>query len=133
MNKHSIILFDGVCNLCNSAVRFVIRHDQNEIFKFASLQSELGKKYLNKFQLSEIELSSFILIENEKAFFKSSAALMVIKKLKGPIKLLYVLIVIPAFLRNIVYNIISTKRYKWFGKRQDCMIPDDKISSRFLN
>ena len=65
MNKHSIILFDGVCNLCNSAVRFVIRHDQNEIFKFASLQSELGKKYLNKFQLSEIELSSFILIENK--------------------------------------------------------------------
>ena len=133
MDNGPIILFDGVCNLCSGSVQFVIKHDQEGLYKFASLQSELGKKYLNKFQLSEIELSSFILIENEKAFFKSSAALMVIKKLKVPIKLLYVLIVIPAFLRNIVYNIISTKRYKWFGKRQDCMIPDDKISSRFLN
>jgi predicted DCC family thiol-disulfide oxidoreductase YuxK len=132
MNKHSIILFDGVCNLCNSAVQFVIRHDHNEIFKFVSLQSETGKKYLNKFQLSEIELSSFILIEDEKVFSKSTAALKVIKKLKGPIKMLYVFIVIPGFIRNIVYNIISTNRYKWFGKRQDCLIPDDKISSKFL-
>jgi len=132
MNKHSIILFDGVCNLCNSAVRFVIRHDHNEIFKFASLQSETGKKYLNKFQLSENEFSSFILIENEKVFTKSTAALKVIKKLKGPIKMLYVLIVIPGFLRNIVYNIISTNRYKWFGKGSVCIIPDEKIVSKFL-
>lgn len=132
MNKHSIILFDGVCNLCNSSVQFVIRHDHNEIFKFASLQSETGKKYLNKFQLSENEFSSFILIENEKVFTKSTAALKVIKKLKGPIKMLYVLIVIPGFLRNIVYNIISTNRYKWFGKGSVCIIPDEKIVSKFL-
>ena len=133
MNKHSIILFDGVCNLCNSSVQFIIKHDQHKIYRFASLQSETGKKYLNKFQLSEIDFSSFILIENEKHFSKSKAALKVIKRLKGPIKLLYVLIIIPGFLRNTVYNIIASNRYKWFGKQSVCMIPDEKIANRFLS
>ena len=133
MNKHSIILFDGVCNLCNSSVQFVIRHDHKEIFKFASLQSEAGKKYLNEFKLSKNKLSSFILIENDKVFFKSTAALMVIKELKAPIKLLYVLIIIPAFIRNFCYNIISANRYKWFGKALVCMIPDMKYVDRFLS
>ena len=122
MPHSPLILFDGVCKLCNHSVLFVIKRDQSKIFKYASLQSDIGKKIISDYHLSENQLSTFILIENEKLFIKSTAALRVIKKLKGPVKLLYVFILVPPFIRNLFYDFIATNRYKWFGKVEKCVI-----------
>lgn len=122
MTNSPLILYDGVCNLCNHSIRFVIKNDKNGIFKFASLQSETGKEVLVAHHLNEENFNSFILIENGKLFFKSTAALKVVKKLSGPIKLMYIFIIIPAFLRNIIYDIVARNRYNWFGKTENCEI-----------
>lgn len=133
MDQHSIILFDGVCNLCNGAVQFVIKHDKQKHFMFASLQSDAGQQLLKQHQLPQQSFNSFILIENNKAFIKSTAALMVAKQLNGIIKLLYGFIILPPFIRNAVYNFIAKNRYKWFGKKDTCMMPTQDLTSRFLN
>jgi predicted DCC family thiol-disulfide oxidoreductase YuxK len=133
MTQHSIILFDGVCNLCNSSVRFVIKHDKRKQFMFASLQSAAGQQLLKQYQLPLQSFNSFVLIQHQKVFLKSTAALMVAKKLKGITKLLYGFIIVPSFLRNGVYNFIAKNRYKWFGKRDNCMIPTPELNARFLN
>ena len=128
-----IVLFDGVCNLCNSAVQFIIRHDKKNIFMFTSLQSDTGKKLLAQYDLPLNELNSFILIENNKAYTRSSGALRVIKKLKGLWPLLYGFIIVPKFIRDGVYNWVGRNRYKWFGKQDACMIPTPELKARFLN
>lgn len=133
MNDHPVILFDGVCNLCNGSVQYVIRHDKQGLFRFASLQSESGQKLLQQYQLPESDFTSFVLVENGKAYTRSTAALKVAKKLSGIIKLLYGFIIVPAFIRDAVYNVISTNRYKWFGKQDSCMIPTPELKERFLN
>ncbi len=127
-----VILFDGVCNLCNTAVQFVIKNDPKNIFQFASLQSEPGQALLKKHQLPVQDFNSFILIENEKLFIKSTAALKVAKQLNGPVKLLYGFIIVPAFIRNAVYSIIAKNRYRWFGKNDSCMMPSPALQNRFL-
>ncbi|MEI8052393.1 MAG: DCC1-like thiol-disulfide oxidoreductase family protein [Bacteroidota bacterium] len=131
MENHPVILFDGVCNLCNNAVRFVIKRDPKSIFRFASLQSDFGKKIIAENHLSEKAFSSFILLEKDKIYFKSTAALRVIKKLNGVAKLLYVFIILPAVIRNVVYDFIAANRYKWFGKLNDCMVPGKENMNRF--
>ena len=128
-----IVLFDGVCNLCNSAVQFIIRHDKKNTFMFTSLQSDTGKKLLAQYDLPLNELNSFILIENNKAYTRSSGALRVIKKLKGLWPLLYGFIIVPKFIREGVYNWVGRNRYKWFGKQEACMIPTPELKARFLN
>ena len=128
-----IVLFDGVCNLCNSAVQFIIRHDKKNTFMFTSLQSDTGKKLLAQYDLPLNELNSFILIENNKAYTRSSGALRVIKKLKGLWPLLYGFIIVPKFIRDGVYNWVGRNRYKWFGKQDACMIPTPELKARFLN
>ena len=128
-----IVLFDGVCNLCNSAVQFIIRHDKKNIFMFTSLQSDTGQKLLAQYDLPLNELNSFILIENNKAYTRSSGALRVIKKLKGLWPLLYGFIIVPKFIRDGVYNWVGRNRYKWFGKQDACMIPTPELKARFLN
>ena len=133
MKQSSIILFDGVCNLCNSSVQFVIKHDADKKFMFASLQSTAGQLLLKQFDLPLQDFNSFILIENEKVFFKSTAALMVAKHLKGAVKLLYGFIVVPPFIRNGAYNFIAKNRYKWFGKKESCILPTPELKARFLN
>ena len=133
MNNGPIILFDGVCNLCNSSVQYVIRHDKNERFRFASLQSNAGQAILQQYNLPQQEFNSFILIEDNKAYSKSTAALKVARKLNGPVKLLFGFIIIPKFLRDWVYEFISANRYKWFGKKDSCMIPTPSLKQRFLN
>ena len=120
MENQSIILYDGVCNLCNHSVRFVIKRDVKHIFKLASLQSEFGKKILAENRLDEKSFSSFILVENGKLYFKSTATLKVVKKLNGPVKLLYIFIIVPPFIRNFIYDIVARNRYKWFGKSDVC-------------
>ena len=128
-----IVLFDGVCNLCDSAVQFIIRHDKKNTFLFASLQSETGQKLLAKFNLPLDELNSFILVDTDKAYTRSTGALMVLKRLKGLWPLLYGFIIVPKFIRDGVYNWVGRNRYKWYGKKDACMIPTPELKARFLN
>jgi len=132
MNNSPVILFDGVCNLCNGSVQFVIKHDKAGLFKFASLQSEAGQQLLKKYQLPATNFNSFVLIQDEKAYTKSTAALMVAKQLTGVVKSLYAFSIIPTFIRDGVYNFIAKNRYSWFGKKDSCMIPSANIEARFL-
>ena len=128
-----IILFDGVCNLCNSAVQFTIRHDKKNIFRFASLQSERGKDLLRAGGFDTQKSDSFVLIQEGLYFTKSTAALLVAKALGGKWRLLYALIIVPKFVRDIVYNFIAKNRYRIFGKREECMIPTAELHSKFLS
>lgn len=130
---HYIILFDGVCNLCNSAVQFIINRDEKDTFRFASLQSETGQKLLAIHQLQHKNIDSIVLIKNEKAYIKSTAALHIAKELSGIWKLAYYYIVIPKFIRDAVYDFIARNRYAWFGKKDQCMIPTAKLKSKFLD
>ena len=131
--EQPIVLFDGVCNLCNGAVKFIIRHDKKKVFLFASLQSEAGQKILRQYNFPPDELNSFILIDKGKAYTRSTGALMVAKKLNGLWPVLYSYIIIPAFIRDSIYNWIGTNRYKWFGKKDECMLPTAELKARFLN
>ncbi len=128
-----IVLFDGVCNLCNGAVQFIIRHDKNEKFLFASLQSEIGKRILSSNNLSRDDLKTFLLIEDERVYTKSTAALRVIKQLNGFISILYTFNVIPRFIRDSIYDLVAKNRYNWFGKKDECMIPTPQLKARFLS
>lgn len=133
MSNPPIILFDGICNLCNNSVQFVIKHDKGNNFMFATLQSTTGQSLLLQYNLPQEGFNSFVLIKDEKVYLKSTAALNVAKNLNGPVKLLYGFIIVPAFIRNSVYNFIAKNRYKWFGKKESCMIPTPALQSRFLN
>lgn len=129
-----ILFFDGVCNLCNGLVQFIIRHDKKKVFLFASLQSEIGRQA--KEQVTTLQKStpgSVILFYKGTWHTHSSAALYVFKLLGWPWTLLFIGIVIPRFLRDGVYNFISRNRYKWFGKQNECMIPAPGIMDRFLS
>jgi len=127
-----IILFDGVCNLCNSAVNFIIKRDKEKKFRFAPLQSPAGESLLNQYELSTSDLQSFVLIEEKKAFTKTTAALRVTKYLYTPWPMMQAFLVVPTFLRDPVYNFIARNRYKWFGKKEECMVPTAELRSRFL-
>ena len=127
-----VILFDGVCNLCNHAVQFVIKNDPAKQFTFASLQSSFGEKILLDNNLLANDLSSFLLIDNGRLYKKSGAALRVCKYLKGLWPLLYSFIIIPSFLRDSVYTWIAGNRYKWFGKQESCWVPTTELQERFL-
>jgi predicted DCC family thiol-disulfide oxidoreductase YuxK len=131
--EQPIVLFDGVCNLCNGAVNFIIRHDKKKVFLFSSLQSAAGKKILAQYNFPPDELNSFILIDKGKAYTRSTGALRVAKKLNGLWPVLYSYIIIPPFIRDSIYNWIGTNRYKWFGKKEECMLPTAELKARFLN
>jgi predicted DCC family thiol-disulfide oxidoreductase YuxK len=130
--KHPILLFDGVCNLCNSMVTFVIKRDKKATFKFASLQSDVGQNILKEHSLPMTEFDSFYYVEGKRIFTKSSAALKVAKELDGAWKLFYPLILIPKPLRDIVYSYVAKNRYRWFGKKDQCMLPNPEMQKRFL-
>ena len=119
MPQDSIILFDGVCNLCNTAVQFVIRRDNSNHFLFASLQSGEGKEILARNNLPPNEMYTFILVEKDKVYDRSTAALKVLRKLKGWWPLLYGFIIVPKFIRDGIYQVISKNRYRWFGKKMN--------------
>lgn len=128
----SIILFDGVCNFCNSSVNKIIRHDKKNRFKFTALQSETGKKLLAKHSIDSTKTDSIILIENDSAFIKSTAILKISKHLSGIYPFAYGFIIIPTFIRNFVYDFIARNRYKWWGKKDSCMIPTQEVKAKFL-
>lgn len=128
-----IILFDGVCNLCNNSVQFVIKRDVNDVFQFAALQSETGKKLLTDRNIDTQEVDSIILIEPNVAYYtKSTAALEIGKHLKGLKAISSILLWLPEALRNIVYDFIARNRYKWYGKKDNCMIPSEELKSKFI-
>ena len=128
---HPMILFDGVCNLCNASVQYVIKHDKKRLFRFTSLQSSFGKKILKENNLPQNTFNSFILLDNNKIYTRSTAALLVAKKLSGFIKLLYGFIIVPKFIRDFVYDVIARNRYKWFGKKEACWVPTPELKSLF--
>lgn len=127
-----VILFDGVCNLCNSSVLFIIQRDPKAKFRFASLQSDFGKAQMLRYGLKNSELDSVLLIKEEILYQKSNAALEIARNLAGGWPLLYAFKIIPTFLRDWIYNWIARNRYKWFGKKDACMIPTPKLKSRFV-
>lgn len=127
----AIILFDGVCNFCNSSVNFIIERDKKNYFKFAPLQSEMGQKFIEKFGLSEID--SIITIENNEAFTHSTAALKIAKNLGGFWALFYGFIIVPRFIRDFFYKLFAKYRYKLFGKKDQCMMPTPEIRDKFLS
>ncbi len=131
--EQPVILFDGVCNLCTGSVLFAIKRDPKELFRFASLQSEFGKSVLQKFNLSSAEMNSVLLLDRGTLYQRSSAALAIARKLNGGWPLLYGFKIIPAFLRDAIYNWIARNRYRWFGKTDACMIPTPELKSRFLD
>ena len=133
LGKHPVILFDGLCNLCSASVQYVIKHDPQRIFRFASLQSPRAQKILSGHNLSLNDYSSFVLFTGNKIYTRSTAALMVAKKISGIAKLLYPLIILPKFIRDTVYNIIAKNRYKWFGKKQACWLPTPELKNLFLD
>lgn len=132
MSQQPIILFDGVCNLCNGAVNFVIRRDKRSRLKFAALQSDAGQILLKQYNLPVNAYNSFVFIENGIAYLQSSAALKLCKYLKGLWPMMYGFIIVPQFIRDGIYKWIAKNRYNWFGKREQCMIPTPEIKLRFL-
>jgi predicted DCC family thiol-disulfide oxidoreductase YuxK len=132
LTNNQLILFDGVCNLCNSSVDFIVRHDKKGVFKFASLQSDLGQEVMKKFNLPMQKYDSVLLIRQNKVFKKSTAALEIARQLKGFWFLLYGFMIIPAFIRNLAYDLIAQNRYRWFGKKETCRLPTTEERGRFL-
>ena len=132
-HSHPVIFFDGVCNLCTGSVQFIIKHDPKHYFRFASLQSELGQQVLQQFNLPSAEFGSFILLEEGKIYTKSTAALRVTKKLDGLWPVLFSFMIVPPFIRNWVYSFIAKNRYRWFGKKESCWLPNVELSNLFLD
>ena len=133
MDTQAVIFFDGVCNLCNGAVNFVIKRDKKSVFKFATLQSEIGSKLLLEKDYSKSDLSSFVLLLNNRLYTRSTAALLVCSYLSGLWPAMYCFIIVPKFIRDFIYNIISKNRYQWFGKNEECMIPTPGLKAKFIN
>ncbi|MDH7445641.1 thiol-disulfide oxidoreductase DCC family protein [Aquimarina sp. 2201CG14-23] len=129
-----IVLFDGVCNLCNGAVNFIIRHDKNDVFRYASLQSDIGRTLAEEFNIDTSKLDTILLIEPKKNYYhKSTAALHIARQLSGGYPLIFVFLILPKFLRDSVYDFIAKNRYKWFGKRESCVIPTPKLKALFID
>ncbi len=129
----AVIFFDGVCNLCNGAVQFVLERDQEKYFKFSSLQSEYAKATISAQYLALNTQGTFVLMEDGVIYTRSTAVLRVVKKLGGVWSLFYSFIVVPKSIRDGLYNYIGKNRYKWFGKRESCWVPTPELSERFLN
>jgi predicted DCC family thiol-disulfide oxidoreductase YuxK len=133
MNQQPIILFDGVCNFCNSAVNFTIKRNTRANIQFAAMQSDAGQRILKQYSLPLNEMQSFIFIDQGNVYFQSTAAIRVCRYLRGLWPLCFGFMIVPKFIRDGIYNWIARNRYKWFGVRQECMIPAADVKARFLN
>ncbi|MFC0522848.1 thiol-disulfide oxidoreductase DCC family protein [Pontibacillus salicampi] len=130
--KQKIILFDGVCNFCDGAVQFIIKRDKKEQFYFASLQGEEGQRLVDEYEVDK-QTDSIILLEKNHVYTKSTASLRILKEMSGLWKLLYILIAVPPFIRNKMYDLLARNRYKWFGKKSECTLPSPSVRKRFLD
>jgi predicted DCC family thiol-disulfide oxidoreductase YuxK len=133
LENNSVIFFDGICNFCNSSVNFIIKRDKNNYFKFSPLQSEYSRNILKQNNIPQKDFESIILFENNKIYRKSTAVLKISKHLSGLWPLFYLYILFPPFIRDFFYDIIAKNRYKWFGKRESCMVPDERVKIKFKN
>ncbi len=128
----AIILFDGVCNFCNGSVNFIIERDRENYFKFAPLQSEVGQKLLGEYGINKNVTDSVVLIEDGKAYVRTTAALRIARRLSGAWRYFYGFIVVPSFVRDVFYKLFAKYRYKMFGKQEACLMPTPEIRERFL-
>ena len=128
------MVFDGVCNLCSGSVRFIVERDPHAHFRFASIQSEAGAALMREHGLAipEGDPSSIVLVEDGRAFTRSTAALRIVRRLRMPWTLLYAFVVVPRFVRDAVYDFVARHRYRWFGKKDACMVPTPELRARFL-
>jgi predicted DCC family thiol-disulfide oxidoreductase YuxK len=133
LSDSRVVLFDGVCNLCNSSVLFIIKRDTRAKLKFASLQSDYGSEQLKRFSLPVSALNSVLLVREGRLFQKSNAALEIARMLDGMWPLMYAFKIVPSFIRDLIYNWIANNRYRWFGKKEECMIPTPEMKARFVN
>ncbi|HEV7782121.1 MAG TPA: thiol-disulfide oxidoreductase DCC family protein [Chitinophagaceae bacterium] len=132
MEENPLILFDGVCNFCNYWINFAIRKDKKKRLRFTSLQGVTAASLLPAHGIQPTDISSVILIDKGKVYTQSSASIRICKYLDGGWKLFYGLMIVPKFIRDFFYNIIARNRYKWFGKKETCMIPTPELRDRFL-
>ena len=132
LNK-AIVLFDGYCNLCSGSVVFILKRERGDVFRFASLQSDFANQLLTNRGLGKETPRSIIVVENDRLLFRSTAALHIVKQLRGLWPTLYILILLPKFIRDPVYDFIARNRYKWFGMRNRCFVPDQQMSFKFLD
>ncbi len=129
----NVILFDGVCNLCNGAVNWVIKRDKKNIFKFASLQSVYGLQVIKNYNLSNQYLNTIVLVESDKVYLRSVAVLRILKRLGGIYSAACIFMIIPPPILNFFYNIVAKYRYRWFGKKDSCMVPDASLKEKFID
>ncbi len=132
MDQHAIILFDGQCNLCNGAVDFVISRDKKKHFRYGSLQSEKGRSLVKQYGMDTGKMDTMILISGNKAYSRSTAALRIAKELGGAWPAMSVFMIVPAPIRDLVYNWIGANRYRWFGKQDTCRLPTPAEQGLFL-
>lgn len=131
-DDHPILLFDGVCNLCNGAIQFVIPRDPEGKIRYAPLQSDLGETVQESAGLSTDDLETVVLVDDGMAYTKSDAAIRVGEHLGGVYRLLSLGRLLPRGLRDRIYDVVAENRYDWFGKKDQCMIPDEDVSDRFI-
>lgn len=129
----SVLIFDGVCNLCTASVQFILRHEAAPSLRFAPLQSPAGERLLRERGLDPAQIQTLVLIEDGTAFVKSAAALRLARHLRLPWRLLRLAWIIPRALRDRIYAVVATHRYRWFGRRKSCLIPTSEVAARFLN
>lgn len=132
IQNNSILLFDGHCNLCSGVVQFILTKEKNNLLYFASLQSEAGAAILAHFHINPAEVDSLVLVEQGRSYIKSAAALRVARYLKGLYPWLFGFIIVPPFIRNMVYDYVARHRYKWYGRQESCMVPQPRWARRFL-
>ena len=129
-----LILFDGICNLCNGTVQYVIKRDKKDMFRFAALQSDIGQQIIEKFNIDTVKTDSILLYSKENGLsIKSTAALKIFSSLGFPYNLTNIFYIVPTFIRNWVYDFIAKHRYTWYGKRDKCMVPTPELESKFLS
>jgi len=129
---HPIILFDGVCNLCNASINWIIRRDKRARFRFAPLQSPAGERLQREHGLDPVALDTMLLVEDGRAYLRSTAALRMVRSLSFPYPILYAFVIFPPPIRDFFYNAFANRRYRWFGKKDECMVPSPELRDRFL-
>ena len=129
--EQALILFDGVCKFCNATVQFVIKRDARRRFRFCPLQSPVAQALLAQHKINQHNMDTMVLVQNNQAYVKSTAALKIARQLVAPWPLLYVFILVPPLIRHKVYDFIGRRRYRWFGKLDHCMVPDENLQQRF--
>ncbi len=128
-----IILFDGVCNLCESSVQFIIKHDKKDVFRFVALQSDLGKKIMQYIGIESDNIDSIVLYNPGVAYFyKSNAAIEIARNLDGLFQFVTIFRIIPSSIRNGIYDYIAKNRYRWYGKKEHCLLPTNELKAKFL-